>query len=261
MRLLLFLLLHFLSFTPPFLLFCCCCRRSFRRKTQWGATGRSSSRLLSLLYAASHVCRKRVWRRVACKTQQTTMLAAMMTAATTTTTTATRRRAARASFPEGSISSRSVSRPAASPLFSSSSAAAARTSSLRTLDTRKYVAAERPAARLVSRPPFLLLLALSPDDSALAARAHICMRVLVSFSPPLSLSLIYRVLLLPRFSQSCQSFYPSSVSLYLRRERMCEFLLPLSHSFTLFCSRIAYYIRASVYTRRVARRVEGRRRR
>lgn len=100
---------------------------------------------------------------------------------------------------EKSISSRCVSRPAASPLFSSSpvapSAAAAATtsssstantttassssSSPRTLDTRKYVAAaERPAARLVSRrPPLPLFLALSPDGSALAARAHICMRV------------------------------------------------------------------------------------
>jgi len=39
-----------------------------------------------------------------------------------------------------------------------------------------------PRARLVSRRPLLLLLAPSPDDSALAARVHICTRVFVSFS-------------------------------------------------------------------------------
>lgn len=71
-----------------------------------------------------------------------------------------------------------------------------------------------PRARLPHPLLLLLLLALSPVDSALTARAHICMRVPVS-CPSLSLygrtPYLPRPLLLRRFSRSYQrQVYPSS---------------------------------------------------
>lgn len=108
-----------------------------------------------------------------------------------------------------------------------------------------------PRARLVTRRPLLLLLALSPDDSALAARAHICMRVLVSFSVSvLSLSFflvvalfIYLALSLLRFSQSHSRFCPSSsVSLYLTARKRHIYTLPFSLSFVrVNCTNMFVY--------------------
>lgn len=100
-------------------------------------------------------------------------------------------------------------RPAASPLFFSSSSASSSaqiSSSRALLLDGEYVVAVAAAATTAKAkrtwppraryPLFLLLLTLSPD-SALTARAHICMRVPVSLSPPSSSLFLFLFSLLP----------------------------------------------------------------
>lgn len=123
---------------------------------------------------------------------------------------------ARTSLPEGSTRSRnSASRPPASPLVSSSPRLARTSSSRALLDSTRR---QRPA-RLASRRrrPLLLLLLLapSPDDSALAARAHICTRGFASLSLRCC-SLSYLSLSLSRPDLSRRTRQTRSVSLSRR---------------------------------------------
>jgi len=86
-----------------------------------------------------------------------------------------------------------------------------------------------PRARLVPRRPLFLHLALSPDGSALAARAHICMRMPVSLSllcPPhsslaLSPSLSIAFVPSPPFSHKLTSVSILLISLALSHYVRC----------------------------------------